>query len=647
MTRFSPSVIVRRFRVERSNHVAYDEEFHLGVNIIRGDNSSGKSTILNLIYYALGGDISDWSPAALLCSRAVVEVEFNGKRATLSREILAQSSLPMDIYGGSMADALKAPISEWARYSYRRSENKESFSQAMFRLLDIPEASSEASGNVTVHQMLRLMYADQLSPVGTLFKFEQFDPPQLRDTVGRLIFGAYENDHYANILRIKFLEAEHDKVASELSGIQKLLGRAGEAPSREWVAAERSKIQAEKSAVEAGITEAEQALFEGAGSEKLTLKTQQQAYSDVQRLQSEINQIQNSVANLLLEIADAGAFVRDLEAKLQALSDSSASSNVFGQVTYQHCPACYSLVEADHPGHACHLCKTPYDSERARTRIVKLINDTARQLKQSRQIQVAREAELAAANQKLRELRLRWKVVSDRLAATIQTPTSELRDRLRVLQRQAGYLDRQLEDIAGKEKLLSLLDDLIGRKATLYAQIDTLRQRNKGIEANLQARLNVAYEEVEREIRQLLRGDLPREDGFINAESVQFDFASNKLSVDNESYFSASSRVILRNSFFVGLFAAAVKDPAFRHFRLCLLDTIEDKGMQDERSHNYQRLIVSASQKAVSEHQVIFGTSMIAPDLDIATLTVGHYSTRENRTLRIGSAISGAASLEL
>lgn len=647
MTRFSPSVIVRRLVVERGRHTAYDEKFHLGVNIIRGDNSSGKSTILNLLYYALGGDISDWSPAALLCTRVLVEVELNGKIATLSREIVAQSSMPMDIYGGAMVDAAKAPASEWSRYSYRRSENKESFSQTLFRLLDIPEASNEASGNVTVHQMLRLMYADQLSPVGTLFKFEQFDPPQLRDTVGRLIFGAYENEHYANILRIKQLEGDHDKVASELSGIQKLLGRAGEAPSREWVAAERSKIEAEKTKVEQAIAEAERGLFEGAGQEKLSLKTQQQVYSEVQALQAEISRVQGVAGSLTLEIADADMFVRDLETKLQALNDSSASSNVFGQVTYQHCPACYSPVEADHPVHACHLCKTPYDSERARTRIVKLINDTARQLKQSRQIQVSREVERAAANVKLRELRQQWKIVSDRLAATIKTPTSELRDRLRMLQRQAGYIDRQLEDIAGKEKLLSLLDGLIARKASLYAQIDTLRAKNKGIEANLQNRLNIAYKEVESEIIKLLHGDLPREDGFIAAKSVQFDFAANKLSVDHESYFSASSRVILRNSFFVGLFAAAVKDPSFRHFRICLLDTIEDKGMQDERSHNYQRLIVKVSQEAVSEHQIIFGTSMIAADLNIDTLTVGHYSTRENRTLRIGSVPSGDLTLGL
>ena len=57
MTLFESTLIVQRLVIRRSSLIAYDEKFHMGVNIIRGENSSGKSTILNFIFYGLGGDL--------------------------------------------------------------------------------------------------------------------------------------------------------------------------------------------------------------------------------------------------------------------------------------------------------------------------------------------------------------------------------------------------------------------------------------------------------------------------------------------------------------------------------------------------------------------------------------------------------------
>src|SRR4051794_2277389 len=99
MTRYDPCLIVTHLQIERNGKAVYDEPFHPGVNIIRGQNSSGKSTILNFLFYGLGGDLADWSEAALRCSRVNVEVLLNGKTATLSREISKELGQPMDVFG--------------------------------------------------------------------------------------------------------------------------------------------------------------------------------------------------------------------------------------------------------------------------------------------------------------------------------------------------------------------------------------------------------------------------------------------------------------------------------------------------------------------------------------------------------------------
>src|SRR3954451_9020351 len=117
MTWFEPTIIVKRLVVERGTAAVYDEHFHTGVNVIRGENSSGKSTVLNFIFYGLGGDLTDWSTVARLCSRVVLEVSLNGKKATLSRDVSEASTMqPMEIFGGSYLDSIKAPRSQWIRY---------------------------------------------------------------------------------------------------------------------------------------------------------------------------------------------------------------------------------------------------------------------------------------------------------------------------------------------------------------------------------------------------------------------------------------------------------------------------------------------------------------------------------------------------
>ena len=67
MTLFKPALFLQRLVIVRHGLTVYDQVFHTGVNIIRGTNSHGKSTIANFIFYVLGGDVSRWTPEAETC----------------------------------------------------------------------------------------------------------------------------------------------------------------------------------------------------------------------------------------------------------------------------------------------------------------------------------------------------------------------------------------------------------------------------------------------------------------------------------------------------------------------------------------------------------------------------------------------------
>lgn len=105
--RYDPSLFVRRMLITRGAHSAYDERFHQGVNVIRGENSSGKSTILNFLFYGLGGDLTAWSEYALLCDDVYIEAEFSGKLISIKRAVSEKSGQPMEVFAGSLDDGLR------------------------------------------------------------------------------------------------------------------------------------------------------------------------------------------------------------------------------------------------------------------------------------------------------------------------------------------------------------------------------------------------------------------------------------------------------------------------------------------------------------------------------------------------------------
>jgi hypothetical protein len=103
----------------------------------------------------------------------------------------------------------------------------------------------------------------------------------------------------------------------------------------------------------------------------------------------------------------------------------------------------------------------------------------------------------------------------------------------------------------------------------------------------------------------------------------------------NHEGYSASSRTVIKNAFHLAILFASCLDARMKYPRFLLLDNIEDKGMTPQRSHNFQRLILEHSKKAEAEHQIIFTTSMPAPDLDDPKYTVGSRYTETNMSLKL------------
>jgi hypothetical protein len=495
--------------------------------------------------------------------------------------------------------------------------------------------SSDLSGHITMHQILRLLYADQLSPVEHLFRAVPFDRADLRDTVGRLLCGAYDSAVYDNEQKIRELTKEFDTINGQLRSLFSVLGKADQGFTLEWVDAQRKSLEDEQNQTQRLIEEAEQKLYTSSKKEKLTLAQQDKAYKAVQLLQTTLVKLKHERDALALTIADSSAFLASLTNKLDALRDSSKIAEQIGEIRFQCCPACYSPIDGELTKHACHLCKTPFDSDQTRSRISALIIDTGLQIKQSTHLQTRREQRARELDLNIKEAEEKWKEASRRLSSLQSLPSTNEREKLRELHRKSGYVQRQIEDLDQKAQLAAAVRELSERKAELQSSIAKLRGTNEALRAQQSNNLAKAYTLIADEVKKLLTYDLRRQDVFEDPQSVNFTFEGNQITVDNESYFSASSRAILRSSFFLGFLAAATKNPFFRHPRFCMIDSHENMGVEAIRSQNFQLQILRVSKESKVEHQVIFATAMIEPELEDQAYTVGAFSTNADKTIGI------------
>lgn len=634
MTSYNPMITVRRMVIKRETHHVYDAPFHPRLNIIRGENSSGKSTILDFLFYGLGGEVSDWRDAALACSEVLLEVELNGMVAVVAREVSDTSGRPMRIYFGGMDEAVSRPA-EWALHPYKRSENKESFSQVLFRLMGMPEATGDANSNITMHQILRLLYADQLSPVDRIFRFERFDTALTRKTVGDLLCGAYDNSLYRQQLRLREADKEYALATNEWRNAMSVFSGTPHSINMEWIEAERSNIKSELDRTYNEAEDLEQKIFSAEVSDGLTLTAQDEAYQKVVKAQETLLGLRAARDSLQLEIADSTEFIRSLETRLDQLLDAGAVAEVVSGISFMYCPSCFASVETDIGDHACALCKSPFDRDKAQSRILAAINETGIQIKQSRTLQAHRVEEAQQLDQEVAKATNLWNGFSERYRLLNRLPSTELRTKARALYNRAGYLERQLEDLGQKAVIIERIEALSRARQTLNSEISSLKEGIESSEIRQKNQLSKAYTRISDNTAEFLRSDLLRQDTFSKADNIQFSFEDDRLAVNGESFFSASSMVYLRNSFFVGFLKSAIEDPTFRHPRFLILDTIEDKGMEPERSHHFQNLLADMSANAKVEHQLIYATAMISPKLEDSEHVVDRFYTHEERTLNL------------
>lgn len=629
-------IIINRVVIKNSKNVAYDEIFHKGINVIRGENSTGKSTVMELISYGLGADIKrqHWKKEALSCEEIIIDVNFNNKRFVLKRAIEDEGSKPpIFMKEGDYSAAVKESEG-WSKYGYQKTENKVSFASRIFDLLGFEQHLTSDNENLTVHQIFRLLYADQDTPASNIFRWEpmNYDKESMRTAIGEFLFGF--DDLTSHSLRQKLIQAENtfDKLDEELRAVYKVLGRTNIKATTSELNDELSVLYSELEEININIKELKRDSI-NAKSDELTEKAKE-LNAAISSISNNISSMEEQLIALVYDIEENKDFLKTLEYRKKAIQNSKATVNSLGMVSFEYCPSCLKKLSEESSKHQCSLCKEDISEKVVNESYLQAIEQIDFQYKETSHLigkhneqKTLLTASLNAKLEKLKEFKAKFN--------EINTYSDDYELILTKFASEKGFIESQVQAINDKLELAAELDAKIQEKSDLQSLITKLKDQLTRSEFLQKSRKDSVKNAISEKVVQILSLDTGTEKSFIDAKKFEFDFGQNIMLLDGRANFSASSNVLLKNSFHLAALLVACNDNKFRIPCFSMFDNIEDKGMTEGRSRNFQKIILDLCSEIETDFQIIMTTSMVDESLDNGTFGVGPFYAAGEHTLKL------------
>ena len=637
----------------RQGAKVFDQRFHSGLNVIRSrGNTTGKSTICEFIFYLLGGTVEKWSDIANACNFIIGQVSICSAIITMRRYMPSEDTANpgIDIYYGPMDEAATR-IEGWVRYPWRRSKEVESYSEYLFRALGLPGTRTDRESNITMHEILRLMYSDQDTSADKIFRDQDFNDSETRQTVGELLLGYDDLKLHELRQELRNLEVRKSKEEHSLSAIKGIL----DAAYPELRIFDFNKLEAETTLE---IDQAKLAIVDIENSDRLR-KTQinsirRSAEKSTKEISeqysisaSKANSIRRDLQALDEDIQDSYRFVSGLDRKLSALKESQISIEAFGGLSFERCPSCLAPIETHEKNKekldSCNLCKSPLISGNIATRRLRLQNEISNQQRESKAILIEKELAFNKYKEELIFTEKRMLLLQSQYDSINKTPNI-FEQRLRELYTKIGYLENKIEDIREKGALAQRISIIAERITQISYSIDKVNAEIRiVIEKRRDRKMKIETLISELTVN-ILHKDITSDEALDKASQFEFDFSKDRLIIDGRftSRLSASTTTFMKSAFFFALFMASLDDDEIRIPRFMIIDSIEDKGIVPERVRNLHHIMIEEIQARGGLGQLIITTSLPSEEIDAGKFGIGPIYTPASKTLKFEGDVIGA-----
>lgn len=333
MNENSPSLIITEIRVSRKDGgLALPAiPFSKGVNVIRGESSTGRTTLLKLFEFGLGAnlEIRHFIPEIKQCEKLVLEIELNGIPYTIDRKF--HGSQELVVYQGRIEDIFRP------RTTFLRGE----MSDFLLQRLGIPLVSviDEFSGRektVSFSNVYDSLHIDQTKGFSQIqANLSEKD----RITVFKLLTGISVPDSYELLVKEDELSKKRKSREEEIEYLNRFLGETeilepAEITSRlRQIDEEYLQIENQLATIQQHI-QAQSSYANPVREEVLTLEEafankKQELHFTTQTLRA-----YRELENQLAEDLDKAARVR-------------ASVNQLASFEFEQCPRCLQAITDD------------------------------------------------------------------------------------------------------------------------------------------------------------------------------------------------------------------------------------------------------------------------------------------------------------
>ncbi|MEZ9003799.1 hypothetical protein AB6E26_14040 [Vibrio splendidus] len=505
-----------------------------------------------------------------------------------------------------------------------------SFSEFFFEALGWGQSITSDSNNLTMHQVLRLLYLSQSSDSTKIFRSEvdsRYDSASTRQAIGDFVLGLDDLSLYESRQQKWKLVRNIDSVESDIKSYKRILEIDELTSLKDYDDA----IMKKQKELEICVIDKNKKLSVSSTSlpdgftDNITVISQ-----GIAVMTGEIKHLKEKRLYIKSEITDCLLFEKSLEFRLKSLLESKNTFSSLGEMSFTYCPSCFSSIkEVETEACKCSLCKNDIPKHSLEEKYTETLSELKYQQRQNKKTIDKLNVSLEEVSGLLAKITSTLREEESKLR-NVSTSTNEREIVIEEYSKKISKLESELDEKIDDKETYLRIDSLLKEKKLKEDELLVINRHIEENERNSKERRFKVLQSVSKTAKQLLEADLGNEHNFREASALsdEINFGKDEWSVGGRVTFSDSSNVIKKSSLQISMLNHAIFDNESRLPNFMILD-FECGDLNASRSHQLQKNLMETL-KDKGDYQVIITSSKACQELNNESYGVGpYYDTNE------------------